>query len=125
MDLINKSRYDAYQRQLNVAQIIDAMITNGEIINFQTVAERCGVSRSYLYRHPEFREIIETCRISGMTKSELQQEVIRLRLRVRELEKNLEKHDLPSCTSVDNLSSLTSMPGENTYIGDIDYANHQ
>lgn len=89
MDLISKSQHDAYQRQLQVAQTIDVMITNGEIINFQTVAERCGVSRSYLYRHTEFRELIETCRVSGMTKAELQQEVIRLRLRVQELEHQL------------------------------------
>lgn len=42
MDLIKKSQHEAYQRQLRVAQTIDVMITNGEIINFQTVAERSG-----------------------------------------------------------------------------------
>lgn len=93
MELIEKSQHEAYQRQLRVAQIIDAMIIGGEIINFQTVAERCDVSRSYLYRHPEFRSVIETCRVSGMTKVELQQEVIRLRLRVRELERKLRVHE--------------------------------
>lgn len=89
MDLIKKSQHEAYQRQLRVAQTIDAMIIGGEIINFQTVAERCDVSRSYLYRHPEFRSVIESCRVSGLSKLELQQEVIRLRLRVRELETEL------------------------------------
>lgn len=89
MDLIKKSQHEAYQRQLRVAQTIDVMITNGEIINFQTVAERCGVSRSYLYRHPKFQSIIKNCRVSGMTKFELQQEVIHLRLRVCALENKL------------------------------------
>jgi len=89
MDLISKSQYDAYQRQLHVAQTINSMINQGEVINFRTVAERCDVSRNYLYRHPEFREIIETCRVSSLSKVELQQEVIRLRLRVRELEHKL------------------------------------
>ena len=86
MDLISKSQYDANQRQLHVAQTINSMIVSGELINYQTVAARCGVSRNYLYRHPEFREIINTCRVSGLSKLELQQEVIRLRLRVKELE---------------------------------------
>lgn len=89
MDLISKSQYDAYQRQLHVAQTIDSMINRGEVINFRTVAERCDVSRNYLYRHLEFREIINTCRVSGLSKLDLQQEVIRLRLRVRELETEL------------------------------------
>lgn len=93
MDLISKSQYDAYQRQLHVAQTIDSMISQGEVISFRTVAERCDVSRNYLYRHPEFRSVIETCRVSGMTKVELQQEVIRLRLRVRELERKLRVHE--------------------------------
>jgi hypothetical protein len=105
--------------------IIREMIDAQAIINYASVAKHCNISRTTLYQHATLRRIIADSRVSNMSHKELQQEVIRLRLRVRELEKNLEKHDLPSCTSVDNLSSLTSMPGENTYIGDIDYANHQ
>ena len=93
MELIEKSQHEAYQRQLRVAQTIDAMIIGGEIINFQTVAERCDVSRSYLYRHPEFRSVIESCRVSGLSKLELQQEVIRLRLKVCKLERKLGSGD--------------------------------
>lgn len=91
MDLIKKSQHEAYQRQLYVAQTIDMMINGGELINFRTVSERCNVSRNYLYRHPEFRSVIEACRVSGLSKLELQQEVIRLRLRVSELEQILKK----------------------------------
>lgn len=90
MDLIKKSQHEAQQRQRHVAQIIDEMIANGEVINFGTVALRGDVSRNYLYRHSEFRSIIEACRVSGLSKKELQREVIQLRIKVRKLEQRLE-----------------------------------
>ena len=87
--LIEKTKRNAEERQLYVYQTLISMINNGDSINFTSVAERCGVSRHYLYRHTDCRQIIEHCRVTGMTKAELQQEVIRLRLRVHKLEQLL------------------------------------
>ena len=81
--LIEKTKQSAEERQLYVYQTLISMINNGDSINFTSVAER------YLYRHTDCRQIIEHCRVTGMTKAELQQEVIRLRLRVHKLEQLL------------------------------------
>ena len=62
------------------------MLENDEPVNFYTVSAVAGVSRPFLYSHPELRNKIEDCRVTGMTKRELQREIIRLRSRVRELE---------------------------------------
>lgn len=117
--LCARTQKESIKKMLYATVIIREMIDAQAIINYASVAKHCNISRTTLYQHATLRRIIADSRVSNMSHKELQQEVIRLRLRVRELEKNLEKHDLPSCTSVDNLSSLTSMPGENTYIGDM------
>lgn len=62
------------------------MIYYGEPITFASVAQKCGFTRSYLYRHPELRRVIEYYRTLGMSKAELQKEVTQLRDRVLKLE---------------------------------------
>lgn len=37
------------------------MLRDGEKVNFYTVADRAGVSRTYLYRHGEFKTFIKKC----------------------------------------------------------------
>lgn len=91
--LIEKTQQSATERQIYVYQTIINMINNGDVITVSSVAERCGVSRHYLYRHSKLRQIVEMCRVTGMTKAELQQEVIRLRLSVRELEHQCSRED--------------------------------
>ena len=79
MGLIEETRKQAVEKRLRTQEIIEGMIKNGDVVNYQTVAHAARVSRTYLYKHQEFRDIIELCRVSGMTKQELQRELIRLR----------------------------------------------
>lgn len=90
-DLIESTQRQASEKVLHTMQVILQMLENGEPVNFYTVAAAAGVSRPFLYNHPELRNKIEDCRVTGMTKRELQLEVIRLRSRIRELEAQL-KH---------------------------------
>ena len=79
MGLIEETKEKSIRKYSETRAIIEKMIENGEVINYQTVANTADVSRTYLYNHQEFRDIIEFCRVSGMTKKELQRELIRLR----------------------------------------------
>ncbi|CAI8879658.1 MULTISPECIES: DUF6262 family protein [Bacillus] len=45
-----------------VEQAIKQLIKKNERINFNTVSIESGVSKSYLYNHPEFRERIDMLR---------------------------------------------------------------
>ena len=74
-------------------QTILEMVESGESISFITVADKAKVSRQFLYHHPELRALICKMRITIRTKQELQQEILRLRLRVRELEALLESYE--------------------------------
>lgn len=76
------------QKQHTV-QVIYRMLDECKEINYYTVAETAGVSRPFLYRYSEISSLIDACRISGMNKRELQQEVIRLRFQKMELERQL------------------------------------
>ena len=88
-DLIGATKQRSSEKVLHTMQIILQMLENDEPINFYTVSAAAGVSRPFLYSHPELRNKIEDCRVTGMTKRELQQEIIRLPFRVRELEELL------------------------------------
>lgn len=88
-DLIGATKQRSSEKVLHTMQIILQILENDEPINFYTVSAAAGVSRPFLYSHPELRNKIEDCRVTGMTKRELQQEIIRLRFRVRELEELL------------------------------------
>ena len=74
-------------------QTILEMIESGESISFIAVSEKAKVSRQFLYHHSELRALICEMRITIRTKQELQQEILRLRLRVRELEALLESNE--------------------------------
>lgn len=89
--MIKKSIYDAEQRQTLVAQTLAEMVQDGSAINYTTVATRCGVSRNYLYRHPEFSSIINAHRLTGMSKEDLRREVVKLRLSLHAYEKHQEE----------------------------------
>lgn len=49
-----------------VEQAIKRLIKQNERINFNIVAATAGVSKSYLYNHPDLRERIETLRKQQM-----------------------------------------------------------
>lgn len=89
--LICQTRERAAERELFVYQTIISMINNGDDVNFTSVAQRCGVSRHYMYRHAKLRSLIEDCRVTKMSKAELQQEVVQLRVRIRNLENLLQE----------------------------------
>ena len=80
MDLIEITRERASQKHKHTQAIIQKMIEQGELINYHTVAQAAGVSRTYLYQHEDLRQQIDDCRISGMSKDELRTEVMKLRL---------------------------------------------
>ena len=86
MKITEISKQKSTQKVLHTKQVILEMAEKGENISFYTVAEKAKVSRPFLYRHDELKELILALRISHMTKQELQQEVLRLRLKVLELE---------------------------------------
>lgn len=87
--MITESQKKAEEKFIAVSKCILQMIDSNEIVNFQTVSRNADVSRTYLYGNRELRKMIEDCRVSGMSKKDLQREVIRLRARIRELEKML------------------------------------
>lgn len=86
MGLIESTQERALQKHKHTQAVIRDMIERGELINYHTVAQAAGVSRTYLYQHADLKQQINDCRISGMSKDELRMEVIKLRSRIRELE---------------------------------------
>jgi exonuclease VII small subunit len=79
-----------------VEQAIKQLIKKNERINFNTVAVESGVSKSYLYNHPDFRRRIESLRKQwqqspGTVKRQMSDEskdamIQLLRERIKELE---------------------------------------
>jgi predicted Zn-dependent protease len=57
---------NAHRKSQNTARKVDEaiqrLIKNKEKINFNSVSTESGVSKAYLYTHPEIRERIETLR---------------------------------------------------------------
>ena len=86
MEATEISRQISQRKFLQAYQTILEMVEKGEEITFYSVSERAKVSRPFLYRHPELKNLILDARISHLTKQELQKEVLRLRLKVAELE---------------------------------------
>ena len=74
------------QKIARTVEVLEEMVSTGTPVNFYSVAVSAGVSRQFLYRQEVIRKVIAACRVTGMTKKELQQEVVNLRLRVMELE---------------------------------------
>lgn len=86
MGMIENSVNNSRELCIKTKQILEGMIQNGEIVNFETVSKKACVSKVFLYKHKEFRETIESCRVSNISKKDLQKEVIALRLKVKNLE---------------------------------------
>lgn len=84
-----RTQKESIKKMLYATVIIREMIDAQAIINYASVAKHCNISRTTLYQHATLRRIIADSRVSNMSHKELQQEVIRLRLRVRELETEL------------------------------------
>ena len=81
------------EKFLQAYQTIIEMAERGEKISFFSVSEKAEVSRQFLYNHSELRELIREMRITTLKKRELQQEILRLRLRVHELEVLLQPNE--------------------------------
>lgn len=92
-DLCVRTQKESIKKILYTTVCIHEMIDAQEIINYASVARRSKISRTTLYQHTALRRIIDDSRVSNMTHRELQAEVIRLRLRVRELEGKLRVHE--------------------------------
>ena len=86
MEVTEMSERISQKKFLHTYQVILEMVEKGENITFYSVSERANVSRPFLYRHKELKDLILDNRITHMTKQELQKEVLRLRLKVAELE---------------------------------------
>jgi predicted Zn-dependent protease len=50
------------EKAKKVDEVIRNLVKNKEKINFNSVAGEAGVTKAYLYNHPEFRERIEALR---------------------------------------------------------------
>lgn len=87
----NAARIRSTQKVLQTHQAIAVMLEKGEMINYYSVAKSADVSRQFLYKHPDLRQLIDDCRVTGMSKKELQEEIIRLRLRIRTMEMQLKQ----------------------------------
>jgi predicted Zn-dependent protease len=60
--LINHARHKSQKTAEKVDEVIQRLVKNKEKINFNSVSTESGVSKAYLYTHPEIRERIETLR---------------------------------------------------------------
>jgi hypothetical protein len=58
------ARQRAERKQQQVDQAIGSLLQGNKPINFNAVAARAGVTKAYLYSHPELRDRIETLRAS-------------------------------------------------------------
>lgn len=56
----------AEHKQQQVDQAIGKLLRENKPINFNAVATAAGVTKAYLYNHPELRDRIETLRASQM-----------------------------------------------------------
>jgi predicted nuclease with TOPRIM domain len=62
------ARQRALHKQEQVDQAIGQLLAENKPINFNAVATRAGVTKAYLYNHPELRDRIETLRASQMNQ---------------------------------------------------------
>ncbi len=60
------ARQRAEHKQQQVDQAIGHLLRENKPINFNAVAAKAGVTKAYLYTHPELRARIETLRASQM-----------------------------------------------------------
>ncbi|WP_050632256.1 DUF6262 family protein [Bacillus andreraoultii] len=83
-------------KKSTVIETINKMIENGEKINFYTVTKRAGVSKSFLYKYDEIRELIEKYRQSPTKKKQSKdaKDVIieSQKRKIKELEKEIKQY---------------------------------
>jgi len=60
------ARQKKEETEQKVEQAISQLIKQNDRLNFNTIATTAGVSKSYLYNHPDFRERIDTLRKQQM-----------------------------------------------------------
>jgi hypothetical protein len=60
--LLAYAQKKSQQTQQRVHQVIDQLLREQQIINFNTVAKAANVTKSYLYAHQDVRECIEVLR---------------------------------------------------------------
>ena len=60
--LVNYAHRRSQKTAEKVDEAIQRLIKNKGKVNFNSVSEESGVSKAYLYTHPEIRERIETLR---------------------------------------------------------------
>ena len=88
MGMIEDSVNNSKELRIKTKQILEEMIQNGEIVNFETVSKKASVSKVFLHKHKDIRENIKACRVSSISKKDLQKEVVILRLKLKDLENN-------------------------------------
>jgi predicted Zn-dependent protease len=60
--LINHAHHKSQKTAEKVDEVIQRLVKNKEKINFNSVSTESGVSKAYLYTHPDIRDRIETLR---------------------------------------------------------------
>jgi hypothetical protein len=60
--LVNNAHRKSEKTAEKVDEAIQHLIKNKGKVNFNSISEESGVSKAYLYTHPEIRERIETLR---------------------------------------------------------------
>jgi hypothetical protein len=84
------------QRPQQVEDACTSLLAGGQPVTFDAVAERTGLGRATLYRHPELRAIIDEHRTRGReanTLTALSAEIAHLRTAVNELAARVRKHE--------------------------------
>jgi AcrR family transcriptional regulator len=79
-----------------VEQTCRALTTDGTPISFPAIAERSGISRSTLYRHPELRALVEEHRQQqreALTLSGLAVQIDQLRHTLEALATKVRRHE--------------------------------
>ena len=82
-NMITQTKTKSSELHAKAMDTIMEMARSGRIINFYTVAKEAGVSRAFLYAHSDLAAMIHTCRITHMSKQDLQKEVLLLRLKAQ------------------------------------------
>lgn len=81
MSIIADTKCRSNELVSHTKKVISDMAEAGEEVSFASVARRAQVSRSFLYSHDGIRDMIESCRLTKMTKTELRQELIKLKFK--------------------------------------------
>lgn len=91
--IIEIAKKKSEETENKVVKVIKEMVKNEEKINFYSVYQKAGVSKSFVYNNPTIRELIEKYRSNPIKNKQTQdtKDVIieTQRKRIKELEKQL------------------------------------